>query len=433
MDSSRTVIEAARAGELHPAALAALSAEGADPAASIGDIAAGRTVVLSSRTSRRERPCAVGRGLRVKVNANIGSSADVESADTEVEKLRTAVEHGADAVMDLSTGPAWRDILKRISGASPVPLGTVPLYQVFGEVLAAGGGAADVEPGMMFAAVEEHCAAGVDFLTLHCGVTLRSVDLLRRQGRRLGIVSRGGALLAEWMTVRKAENPLYERFDDLIDILRRTDTVFSLGDGLRPGCLSDATDRAQVEELVTLGDLAARARVAGVQAMIEGPGHVPLGQVAMNVRLQKCLCGGAPFYVLGPLVTDVAPGFDHITSAIGGAVAAAEGADFLCYVTPAEHLRLPAVEDVRIGTISARIAAHAADVARGLPGASAWDDRMADARCSLDWEAQYRLAIDPALARRERSRAMPCDDGVCSMCGRLCAVRTSGRALGGGS
>lgn len=281
----------------------------------------------------------------------------------------------------------------------------------------------------MLSAVEDHCRLGVDFLTLHCGVTRRAVDLLKQQGRKLGIVSRGGALMAEWMAARGSENPFYDRFDDLIDILRRYDATFSLGDGLRPGCLADASDRAQIEELVTLGELQQRALSAGVQVMIEGPGHVPMDQIEHNIRLQKTLCNGAPFYVLGPLVTDIAPGYDHITSAIGGAMAAWFGADFLCYVTPAEHLRLPDVDDVRVGTVAARIAAHAADVARGTKGARDSDDAMAAARASFDWERQFSLALDPEKACAERRRAMPSDTDVCSMCGRLCAVKTSRRAL----
>ncbi|HOF66255.1 MAG TPA: phosphomethylpyrimidine synthase ThiC [Candidatus Fermentibacter daniensis] len=423
------VIDAARSGSGHPSIEEVARREGLSPRFVMAGIAAGTIVIPCSNASGRANPCGVGRGLTVKVNANIGSSADMESIDSELSKLDTAVRHGADTVMDLSTGPRWREILGRISQASPVPLGTVPLYQVFGEVLEGGGEAGDVEPDAMFSAVEDHCRLGVDFLTLHCGVTRRAVELLKQQGRKLGIVSRGGALMAEWMAARRAENPFYERFGDLIDILRRYDATFSLGDGLRPGCLADASDRAQIEELVTLGELQQRSLASGVQVMIEGPGHVPMNQIEHNIRLQKTLCGGAPFYVLGPIVTDIAPGYDHITSAIGGAMAAWFGADFLCYVTPAEHLRLPDVEDVRVGTVAARIAAHAADVARGSTGARAMDDAMAAARASFDWERQFELAIDPEKACTERRKAMPSDTEVCSMCGRLCAVKTSRRAL----
>ncbi len=423
------IIEAARRGEVHPTAAAVARIEGVETSRLLRGICDGTVVIPCSNTVARPKPCGVGRGLTVKVNANIGSSADLESIEVEMEKLHTAVHHGADTVMDLSTGPLWREILEGISGASPVPLGTVPLYQVFGEVLEGGGSVGDVDPEAMLSAVEDHCRLGVDFLTLHCGVTRRAVELLRQQGRKLGIVSRGGALMAEWMSVRRAENPFYARFDDLIDILGRYDATFSLGDGLRPGCLADASDRAQIEELITLGELQKRAFSAGVQVMVEGPGHVPMDQIEHNIRLQKTLCNGAPFYVLGPIVTDLAPGYDHITSAIGGAMAAWFGADFLCYVTPAEHLRLPDVEDVRVGTVTARIAAHAADVARGLPGARDRDDAMAEARSNFDWDAQFALALDPEKACAERRKAMPSDTDVCSMCGRLCAVKTSKRAL----
>ncbi len=424
-----TVIEAARRGEPHPAVGTIASAEGRSVPDLLAGIASGTAVVLGAGGAGRKAPSGVGAGLRVKVNANIGSSADLESVEGELAKMRTAVAHGADAVMDLSTGPRWREILGRISAESPVPLGTVPLYQVFGGALDAGGSAGDVRVHDMFDAVEMHCRAGVDFLTLHCGVTRRAVSLLRSQGRRLGIVSRGGALMAEWMELHGCENPFYERFGDLVDILHRYDATFSLGDGLRPGCLADASDRAQIEELLTLGELQQRALAAGVQVMIEGPGHVPMDQIEHNVRMQKSLCSGAPFYVLGPIVTDIAPGYDHITSAIGGAMAAWHGADFLCYVTPAEHLRLPDLEDVRVGTVAARIAAHAADIARGAPGARKPDDAMADARARFDWEAQFALAVDQARACEERRRAMPLDEDVCSMCGKLCAVKTSRRAL----
>jgi phosphomethylpyrimidine synthase len=424
-----TLIERARAGEVPEILASVAAAEGAGTDAVRSGVASGRIVVPVSSVSRRSKVCGVGAGLRVKVNANIGSSADLESLDFELTKLRTAVECGADTVMDLSTGPRWREILASVSAGSPVPLGTVPLYQVFGEALDSGGDVAEVEPAAMLAAVEDHCRAGADFLTLHCGVTRRALALLVAQGRKLGIVSRGGALLAEWMTKRDAENPLYEQFDGLIEILHEYDVTFSLGDGLRPGCLADASDRAQFEELVTLGELQQRSLDSGVQVMIEGPGHVPMDQIEQNIRMQKRLCHDAPFYVLGPIVTDLAPGYDHITSAIGGAMAAWFGADFLCYVTPAEHLRLPDVDDVRTGTIAAKIAAHAADVARGLPGARDRDDAMAVARHDLDWNRQFELAMDPAKACEERRKAMPSDTDVCSMCGKLCAIRSSRRAL----
>ncbi len=392
-------------------------------------IAAGHAVIPANNTRNLKKPCLIGGGSRIKVNANIGSSMDRESMDDEIEKLKTAVASGADTVMDLSTGPAWETILHEITRRSPVPVGTVPVYQVFGIAMEKGREVADVSPDEIFSAVEDHCKAGVDYLTLHCGVTRRSVDLLRKQGRKMGIVSRGGSLMAEWMEKRKEENPLYSGFDRLSEILRAYDVTYSLGDGLRPGCIADAGDRGQIEELVTLGELQSKALSAGVQTMIEGPGHVPMDQIAENIRIQKSLCGGAPFYVLGPIVTDIAPGYDHITSAIGGAIAAWHGADFLCYVTPAEHLRLPNIDDVRIGVYTARIAAHAADIARGTPGASSRDNAMAEARADFNWEKQYECALDPVTARKFRSEALPEDEDVCSMCGHLCALKTSRRAM----
>lgn len=425
-----TTLEAIRAGSTPDTV--ARACEHLTPAGLASAVALGHAVVPANRLHDLARPCAIGGGTRVKVNANIGSSRDLESLEQELLKLKTAVACGADTVMDLSTGPAWREILTRILQKSPVPIGTVPLYQVFGEVLEKGGDVADVSPDHIFQAVEDHCRAGVDYLTLHCGVTRRSVQLLKSRGRKMGIVSRGGSLMAEWMEKRGEENPLYSHFQRLISILHEYDAVFSLGDGLRPGCLSDAGDTAQMEELVTLGELQRISLAAGVQVMIEGPGHVAMHRIAENIRIQKTICNGAPFYVLGPIVTDIAPGYDHITSAIGGAIAAMNGADFLCYVTPAEHLRLPDVNDVRTGVIAARIAAHAADIARGLPGSQDPDDAMACARASFDWEKQFQLCLDPQTARRIRGEALPEDGDVCSMCGHLCAIKTSRRTLSKG-
>ena len=427
-----TILEETLKGGIPEVVRKAVENEHLTPAQLASSVALGHAVVPANRLHPVAKPCAIGGGTRIKVNANIGSSHDLESLEQEMLKLQTAVACGADTVMDLSTGPAWRDILSHVLKKSPVPVGTVPLYQVFGEVLEGGGEVSDVSPDGIFKAVEAHCKAGVDYLTLHCGVTMRSVALLKSRGRRMGIVSRGGSLMAEWMEKRHEENPLYSGFNRLIDILHEYDAVFSLGDGLRPGCISDAGDTAQMEELVTLGELQQRATAAGVQVMIEGPGHVPLHRIAENISIQKTICNGAPFYVLGPIVTDIAPGYDHITSAIGGAIAAMNGADFLCYVTPAEHLRLPDASDVRTGVIAARIAAHAADLARGIPGARDWDDEMADARAAFNWERQFELCIDPQTARRMRGEALPEDGDVCSMCGHLCALKTSRRTLGKG-
>lgn len=426
---AKTVIELAREGIAPEHLDRVLENEHLSVPETLSLMAAGHAVIPLNNTKDLKKPCLIGGGSRIKVNANIGSSMDRESMDDEIEKLKTAVSSGADTVMDLSTGPAWKSILNEITGRSPVPVGTVPVYQVFGIAMEKGREVADVSREEIFSAVEDHCKAGVDYLTLHCGVTRRSVDLLRKQGRKMGIVSRGGSLMAEWMEKRQEENPLYSDFSRLTEILKEYDVTYSLGDGLRPGCLSDAGDRGQIEELVTLGELQSKALAAGVQTMIEGPGHVPMDQIAENIRIQKSLCGGAPFYVLGPIVTDIAPGYDHITSAIGGAIAAWHGADFLCYVTPAEHLRLPNIDDVRKGVFTARIAAHAADIARGTPGVVDRDNAMAEARAGFDWEKQYECSLDPVTARQFRSEALPEDEDVCSMCGHLCALKTSKRAM----
>jgi phosphomethylpyrimidine synthase len=325
--------------------------------------------------------------------------------------------------MDLSTGGDIRAIRREIVKNSTIPVGTVPMYQTVVEVMREKKALVKMDADDLFKIIEEHAKEGVDFVTVHCGVTKKSVEALLSQGRLLDMVSRGGTLLASWILKNKKENPLYDDYDRLLEIAYKYDLTLSLGDGMRPGCLADATDRAQIQELITLGELAKRAYDKNVQVMIEGPGHVPINQIVTNMQIQKRLCNNAPFYVLGPLVTDIAPGYDHITSAIGGALAAMSGADFLCYVTPAEHLRLPDVEDVREGVIVSRIAAHAADIAKGIPGAIEWDNNMARARKKLDWEEQYRLSINPEKARRVRQSSKPANDKVCTMCGDLCAIK----------
>lgn len=413
----------ARAGETAPEVEAAARAEKVDPEFVRAGMVEGTIVVTRNRVRDKVRPLAIGAGLRVKVNANIGTSRDHHDLDEEIAKLKVCEQAGADTVMDLSTGGPIRELRRAIIANTELPIGTVPIYQAVVDVRDSGRNVVDMTPEELFGAIEEHAKDGVDFITVHCGVTRRSVERLENEGRVLDVVSRGGSLTCGWMRHNEADNPLYEQYDRLLDVSRRYELVLSLGDGLRPGCLADATDRGQVEELVILGELAQRARDAGVQVMIEGPGHVPLHQVEANIELQKRLCRGAPFYVLGPLVTDVAPGYDHITAAIGGALAARAGADFICYVTPSEHLRLPDVKDVREGVIAARIAGHAADVARGLPGAADWDLEMSKARKELDWERQIELAIDPERAREVRSQIPPSDQEVCSMCGELCAIK----------
>ena len=418
-----TQLIAAREGKITPAMEAVARREQVEPAFIRDGVLDGSITILKNNR-RSIEGLAVGAGLRVKVNANFGSSGDDADMANELAKMRAAINAGADAVMDLSTGGDIRAIRREALKDCPVPLGTVPIYQVAAENMAAGRHLMDMTAQALLAAIEDHGRDGVDFITVHCGVTRESVKRLHDEGRILDVVSRGGAIHAKMMEYQDAENPLYQRYDSLLEIAREYDMTLSLGDGLRPGCLADASDRAQVQETIILGELAKKARHAGVQVMIEGPGHMPMNQIEANMRLQKRLCGGAPFYVLGPLVTDVAPGYDHITAAIGGAIAAAAGADFLCYVTPAEHLRLPTVEDVIDGVMATRIAGHAADIARGLKGARGWDDKMALARKRLDWESQCALAINPAQARKRRAETTPSDGSVCTMCAALCSIKT---------
>ena len=425
-----TLMQRARRGEIPPQVALAAESERMEPGALRDRVAAGKAVIPRNRKRRDIRPVAIGEGLLTKVNANVGSSRDRADLALELEKMRVAVAAGADAVMDLSTGGPIDAIRRAILSECPVPVGTVPVYQAAADGNLRGKSWVELCADDFFAGIEKQAEDGVDFMTVHCGVTRQAIQRLAREGRRLDIVSRGGSLLAEWMEYHGKENPFYEQFDRLLGICREYDITLSLGDGLRPGCLADATDRAQVHELMTLGELTQRAWEKDVQVMIEGPGHVPMHQIAANMALEKRLCHGAPFYVLGPLVTDIAPGYDHITSAIGGAIAAWNGADFLCYVTPSEHLRLPPPEDVREGVIATRIAAHAADIARGIPGAMDRDNRMADARRALDWKAQIELAIDPERARAWRGGSPPTvDEAVCTMCADLCAIKTSRKAI----
>lgn len=386
-------------------------------------VKSGRIVIPRNVNRKMASPRGVGEGLKVKVNANIGTSADFPDMAPELEKLQVALDAGADAVMDLSTGGDILNIRKEILSRCPVPIGTVPMYEAAVSAIERKGSIVDMTEDDLLSAIEHQAEQGVDFVTVHCGVTRESISRLQKQGRLTDVVSRGGAFLTCWMLANEKENPLYLRYDDLLDIARKHDVTLSLGDGLRPGSIADATDRAQVQELIILGELVQRAREAGVQAMVEGPGHVPLDQVAANIVLQKRLCDGAPFYVLGPLVTDIAPGYDHITSAIGGAVAAMSGADFICYVTPSEHLGLPTVQDVREGVIAARIAGHAADLVRRVPGAREWDVAMSTARKALDWKKQLELAIDPVKAREIREKRCTHAEEACSMCSSYCAMK----------
>ena len=394
-------------------------------------ISQGNTVISQNIKHKYIKPLAIGKGLRTKINANIGTSKDHIDMDEELEKLRIAVNAGADTIMDLSTGGDVDEIRKEIIKESPIPVGTVPIYQAAIETVQnKKTSIVQMTADDIFRVIERHAQDGVDFITVHCGVTIESVGRLKKEGRLMDVVSRGGAFLVEWMAYNNKENPLFENFERLLDIAQDFDLTLSLGDGLRPGALADATDRGQVQELVILGELTQRAWDRDVQVMIEGPGHVPINQIEANILLQKELCHGAPFYVLGPLVTDIAPGYDHITSAIGGAIAASAGADFLCYVTPSEHLGLPTVEDVRQGVIASRIAAHAADIAKGVKGAIEKDHKMAMSRKRLDWKEQINLALDPERAKSLRERMESLDSEVCTMCGEFCAIRASNRGLG---
>lgn len=385
-------------------------------------VGSGRIALLKNK-HHNIHPVGVGEGLSVKINSNIGSSEDKLNLEDELEKLRISIEYKADVVMDLSTGGNINKIRKEILGHASIPVGTVPIYQSVVNAVRKRKSLFKLSADEMFDNITEQAEQGVDFMTIHSGVTKESVERFRKQGRLLDMVSRGGTFMMEWMEFNNRENPFYEYYDRLIDILAKHDVVISLGDGLRPGAIADATDRGQVQELILLGELAQYAVEHGVGVMIEGPGHVPINQIETNMKLEKRLCNGAPFYVLGPLVTDVAPGYDHITSAIGGAIAGMAGADFLCYVTPAEHLRLPSLDDVKEGIIASRIAAHAADIARGVKGAMDWDISMAKARRNMDWEAQYRLAMDPKKARTYRESVALTDSDVCSMCGEFCPIK----------
>ncbi|MBU2009804.1 MAG: phosphomethylpyrimidine synthase ThiC [Chloroflexi bacterium] len=403
--------------------------EGLDPAFILEGLAKGTICLPVNPYHRNLEPCAIGKGLRTKVNANLGTSSDYGSLETELEKLRVAVEYGSDTVMDLSTGEDIPGMRRAIVAHSPVAVGTVPIYQAAVEAIDKYGAIVDMTPDDLFRVIEDNARDGVDFMTVHCGITMVVVERLKRQRRVTDVVSRGGTFLIGWMLHNGKENPLYEHYDRLLDLARAYDFTLSLGDGLRPGSLADATDRPQIEELITLGELVERAWKAGVQVMVEGPGHIPLDQIETNMRLQKTLCKGAPFYVLGPLVTDIGAGYDHITSAIGGALGAIYGADYLCYVTPSEHLGLPDAEDVKLGVIASRIAGHAADIVKGVKGAAEWDLEMARARKSLDWEKQARLSLDPKRAFAVRSRHAPLGK-ACSMCGKYCAMDLMEKYLG---
>ena len=391
-------------------------------------VAGGQVAICANKNHKNLLPAAVGRGMKTKVNVNLGISKDCADIEAEFEKAKLAVELKTDAIMDLSCYGKTREFRKRLIDSLPVMIGTVPMYDAVGYFDT---DLSVISSEKFLEVFETHAVDGVDFMTIHAGLNRNTAERLKRNKRLTNIVSRGGSLLFSWMEMTGCENPFYEHYDRVLEIAGEHDVTLSLGDACRPGCIEDATDAAQVEELITLGELTKRAWEKDVQVMIEGPGHMALGEVAANVLLEKRLCHGAPFYVLGPLVTDIAPGYDHITSAIGGAIAAANGADFLCYVTPAEHLKLPDLEDMKEGLIAVRIAAHAADIAKGIKGARDWDREMSKARADLDWDKMIGLAIDSGKAREYRAASAPEHEDSCTMCGRMCAVRNMKKILDG--
>lgn len=423
-----TQLEAARQGCITHEMKIVAKQEGLDVEVLRELIALGQVVIPCNKLHTSIAPQGIGKRLRTKINVNLGTSKDVTDYDSEIEKVQRAIALGAEAIMDLSTHGDTRIFRRKLIETSPVMIGTVPIYD---SVIHHKKDLGHLTAQDFLDTIRLHAEDGVDFITIHSGITRKTIDQIKHHKRKLNIVSRGGSLVFAWMSMTGQENPFYEYFDEILAICKEYDVTISLGDACRPGCLADATDVCQIEELVRLGELAKRAKEFGVQAMIEGPGHVPLNQVQANMELQDSICSGAPFYVLGPLVTDIAPGYDHITAAIGGAVAGMHGASFLCYVTPAEHLALPNADDVKQGIIAFKIAAHAADIARGIPNGRDIDDRMAEARQKLDWEAQYACALDPDTARAIRDSRAPEDDhsDTCSMCGKFCAVRSMNKAL----
>ena len=418
-----TQLERARKGLISEEMRQCAEGEGVSPEFIRDGVAKGTIVVIRNKKHSAIAPLAIGKGLRTKINANIGTSKDRIDLALELEKVKVSIAAGADTIMDLSTGGDIRKIRQAIIQASTLPIGTVPIYQAAADMVEAKKAIMEMTGEDMFRVIIENGEDGVDFITVHCGVTRRSVSCIDEEGRILGIVSRGGSITRNWMSFNDTENPLYEKYDRLLEIAKRYDMVLSLGDGLRPGCLADATDRGQVQELILLGELAKKARDFGVQVMIEGPGHVPINEIKANIQLQKSLCDGAPFYVLGPLPTDIAPGYDHITSAIGGAIAGSAGADFLCYVTPSEHLRLPTLEDVREGIIASKIAAHIADIAKEFPGAFEKDVMMARYRKEFDWQGQITASIDPEKTERLLETSKSAQEEGCTMCGEFCAIK----------
>jgi len=417
-----TQLEQARKGIITPEMEAVARSEHIAPELLRERMSRGLVIIPKNTRHKDCRSTGIGLGLRTKVNANIGTSSEHCLVEEEIKKLAVSMEAGTDTVMDLSTGGEIDDIRRTLIERSPIPLGTVPIYQCVVELLREGKEIRDLDEARIVDTVRRHAESGVDFITIHCGLTARAVKKMRKS-RIMDVVSRGGSFIVSWIRAHGKENPFYTAYDKLIEIALEYDVSFSLGDGLRPGCIHDATDNLQIDELLVLGELRDRAVEAGVQLMIEGPGHVPMTEIQTNVQLEKTICKGAPFYVLGPVVTDVAPGYDHIVGAIGGAMAAWYGADFLCFLTPSEHLRLPSIEDTRAGVIATRIAAHAGDIAKGIPGAMDWDNEMSRARQARDWEKMFALALDGQRARDIRISDPAKSPDVCTMCGDLCSMK----------
>ncbi len=428
MSSYTTQMDAAKQGIVTPEMEIVAAKENMDINELLAKVAAGTAVIPANKHHETLSPEGIGEGLRTKINVNLGISRDAADIELELNKVRTAIDMKAEAIMDLSNYGKTREMRRRILDISTAMLGTVPVYDAIGYCEKK---LKDITKDDFMRVVRQHAEDGVDFMTIHAGINRATAEKVKNNRRRMNIVSRGGALLFAWMEMTGNENPFYEYYDEVMEIFREHDVTISLGDACRPGCLDDASDPAQISELIVLGELTKRAWEHDVQVMVEGPGHMAMNQIAANMIMEKRLCHGVPFYVLGPLVTDVAPGYDHITSAIGGAIAAANGADFLCYVTPAEHLRLPDLDDMREGIIASRIAAHAADIAKGVKGAMDWDNKMADARREIDWDKMFDLALEPEKPRAYRASSKPREENTCTMCGEQCAVKNMNKILGG--
>ena len=428
MRNYKTQMEAAKKGIITPEMKIVAEKERMEEQKLMELVASGQVAIPANVRHTSLSPEGIGTGMKTKINVNLGISGDCKDYDMEFEKVKMAIDFGCEAIMDLSNYGKTNTFRTKLVEMSPAMIGTVPMYDAIGylekDLL-------EITAKDFLRVVEAHAKEGVDFMTIHAGINRRAVEAFMREGRKMNIVSRGGSLLFAWMQMTGNENPFFEYYDDVLEILREYDVTISLGDALRPGCLADSTDAGQISELIELGNLTKRAWEKDVQVMVEGPGHMAMNEIEANMKLQKRICHNAPFYVLGPLVTDIAPGYDHITSPIGGAIAAASGADFLCYVTPAEHLRLPDVNDVKEGIIASKIAAHAADIAKGLPGAREQDDKMAEARHAVEWEEMFKYAIDPEKARTYFESVPPEDRHTCSMCGKMCAVRTTNKILAG--